>query len=102
MNARHVCFLRVMGCVGDTPLRAGCGVCSCGGGEVRDSRFCCGGWQKRHAGKVRVSGTGAFAASVVSGSYAAPACGGVSGNPCLSVRMRFRRNTTGSALCAAS
>lgn len=62
-------------------------------GEVRDSRFCCGGWQKRHAGKVRVSGTGAFAASVVSVSYAAPACGGVSGNPCLSVRMRFRRNT---------
>lgn len=37
--------------------------------------------KKGHAGKVRVIGTGGFATSVVSGSYAAPACGGVSGNP---------------------
>lgn len=70
------------------------------GGAMRDSRFYCGSWQKGHASKVRVSGTGGFAASVVPGSYAELACFGVSGNPCLSVRMRFRRNI-GSALCAA-
>ena len=29
-------------------------------GKVRDSRFCCGSWQKGHAGKVRVSDTGGF------------------------------------------
>ena len=37
--------------------------------------------KKGHAGKVRVSDSGGFAAPVVPGSYAAPACSEVSVSP---------------------